>query len=129
MISVAERLWRRRRVTDAGCWEWTGATFTVTRGAGPYGKIGMGGRSGKQMLVHRVAYELLVGPIPEEEELDHLCRNTLCWRPTHLESVPHRVNLLRGEAPAAVNARKTVCLQGHPFVRRNRSGRRQCAEC
>lgn len=41
-------------------------------------------------------YELLVGPIPEGLTIDHLCRNTMCVNPDHLEPVTHRENLMRG---------------------------------
>lgn len=65
--------------------------------------------------VHRVVYERLIGPIPSGLEPDHLCRVRRCVCPFHLEPVPQRVNLLRGESFSAVNARKTVCPLGHPY--------------
>ena len=50
----------------------------------------------RQVLVHRLAYETLVGPIPEGLESDHLCRNHPCIRPRHIEPVTHAVNGQRG---------------------------------
>ena len=38
-------------------------------------------------LVHRVAFQLVVGDIPEGMWLDHLCRNRSCVNPSHLEPV------------------------------------------
>jgi len=38
-------------------------------------------------LSHRVAYEIVNGPIPLGLVLDHLCKNTLCINPLHLEAV------------------------------------------
>ena len=73
---------------------------------------------------HRVAYELLVGPIPDGLTLDHLCRVRHCVNPEHLEPVTHRENTLRGTGPTAENARKTHCLRGHALTH----GRR-CMTC
>jgi len=70
---------------------------------------------GKNHLVHRLMYERYVGPIPEDRELDHLCRTRNCANPIHLEPVTDQVNTLRGEGPAAINARKTTCPNGHPY--------------
>lgn len=53
--------------------------------------------NGRQPVAHRVAYEILVGPIPEGLELDHLCRNRKCYNPAHLEPVTRSENLRRGD--------------------------------
>lgn len=87
---------------------------------------------GKQRLVHRLAYAWLVGQIPAGLTLDHLCRNTVCVNPLHLEPVTHRVNVLRGQSGVAANARKTGCPQGHPFDEINTyhyRGQRHCRTC
>jgi len=70
-------------------------------------------------MVHRIAYEFALGPIPDGLTLDHLCRNTICCNPAHLEPVTLRVNTLRGTSPIADNARKTHCKNGHPFDEAN----------
>jgi hypothetical protein len=44
---------------------------------------------------HRFVYEWLVGPISEGLELDHLCSNTLCINPDHLEPVTGEENRRR----------------------------------
>lgn len=98
---------------------------------GGYVVIGAGGRL---RLIHRVAYELLAGPIPGGLELDHLCRNRACFNPAHLEPVTGRVNVLRGFGPAAKNARKKKCVHGHAFTAANiyvsKGGRiRVCRRC
>lgn len=107
-----------------GCWMWTGAR------AGGYGIVK---RTGSSRLVHRVVYELLHGPIPAGVEPDHLCRTPACVRPDHLELVDHRTNLLRGESPSAIHARKTHCIHGHPFSGENLyidpKGARICLIC
>lgn len=40
-------------------------------------------------------YEQEVGPIPEGLAIDHLCRQTSCVRPDHLEAVTYAENLHR----------------------------------
>lgn len=69
------------------CWFWTG-----TRSDEGYGSVRW---EGPMLKAHRVAYELLVGPIPEGLEIDHLCRVTSCVNPAHLEPVTPAVNVAR----------------------------------
>jgi hypothetical protein len=69
------------------CWEWRGAV-----GSSGYGVFHAG--PGLE-LAHRFAYEALVGPIPEGCDLDHLCGNTRCVNPAHLEPVTHAENVRR----------------------------------
>ena len=94
---LADRFWSKVQKQESGCWIWTG---TRTRDGG-YGQIRLPGLYapliGPMRLAHRVAYELLVGPIPAGLVLDHLCRNRRCVNPAHLEPVTQRVNIQRGE--------------------------------
>lgn len=91
----------RVEVIEGECWPWRGAlrptgygTFTLRRGSW---------RTSKP--AHRAVYELLVGPIPEGLEIDHLCSNPGCVNPEHLEPVTHLENVWRavrrrgGEVP------------------------------
>src|SRR4051812_41530336 len=88
-----------------GCWEWQG-----TKNSEGYGRITV---FRKNRRAHRIAYEAFVGPIPDGLSLDHLCRNTSCVNPAHLEPLPIKENILRGNGPPAINARKTHCKKGH----------------
>jgi hypothetical protein len=108
------RFWRKVDVpfTPGSCWTWTAGrngdgygTFQLTLAPHRYAAVG----------AHRLAYMALVGPIPEGTEIDHLCRNRLCVRPDHLEAVPHRVNILRGDGAAARAARRTHHKCGRPY--------------
>src|SRR5687767_12328790 len=102
------------------CWLWTG--YVAPHG---YGRVRY---QGKQYGVHRLMYALLVGPIPEGLQLDHLCRVRHCCRPEHLEPVTGRENVLRGVTLPAANARKTRCPQGHPLDA-VAAGDRRCSTC
>jgi hypothetical protein len=120
-----ERLLSRAIIDwDTGCWNWSGS---LRKG---YGRIRIGDRRPPS---HIAVYELLVGPIPEGLQIDHLCRNRACCNPAHLEPVTQRTNVLRGEAPTAVNAHKTHCVNGHEYDLINTyfrpSGGRDCRAC
>lgn len=109
-----------------GCWNWTG-----TRRADGYGYFR---RLPGTALVHRIAYKLLRGEIPAGQQLDHLCRNTSCVNPDHLEPVTAKVNTLRGYAPCARQARRTSCIRGHQFTPENTytppgDSKRYCRTC
>lgn len=69
------------------CWIWTGQI-----NPDGYGWFGL---AGKNELVHRYVYEMLVGPIPEGLEIDHLCMVRPCLNPPHLEAVTHAENTRR----------------------------------
>lgn len=107
------------------CWLWTAATNRHG-----YGMIRV---NGQLLRAPRVAYELLVGPIPPGLQIDHLCRVRACVNPSHLEPVTQKENILRGESPAAHHARKTQCAAGHSFDAANtyypKRGGRQCRVC
>jgi hypothetical protein len=88
------------------------------------------------MKAHRAVYELLVGPIPPDLPMDHLCGVTSCVNPAHLQIVTPRENVVRGRGPAtagARNAAKTQCPHGHPYdaanTRHDSAGRRRCRTC
>lgn len=129
-MKTVERFWSKVEKTET-CWLWIAPT-TVEG----YGTFGIGSRTdGTKRVVgaHRFAYELLVGPIPDGMELDHvkeLCGNRHCVNPAHLEPVVHKVNINRGK-----NARseKTHCPQGHEYAGDNlyisSFGFRQCRAC
>ena len=89
--------------------------------------------NGRLELAHRVLYEALHGPIANGYELDHLCRLRSCVNPRDIEVVTKKVNILRGESFAGVNARKTQCPSGHPLADENLKigwrGARICRIC
>lgn len=124
-MTFEDRFWAKvSPEPNSGCWLWTG--LCNPKG---YGRIMVDGR---HQLAHRVSYEMHVGPIQEDLEMDHLCRVRCCVNPAHLEAVTHAENSRRGEA--GINQRaKTHCPQGHPYSGENLytspNGRRECRTC
>jgi len=87
--SAHRRFWRR--VDKSGeCWEWKARPRYHSYAAFRAG--------GKPVGVHRFAFEEEYGPIPDGFQVDHLCSNTMCVRPSHLEAVTRSENVRRGHA-------------------------------
>jgi hypothetical protein len=121
---------------ETGCLLWDGRVD----GKG-YGYIKVGSRSDgtrHSVGVHRLAWELENGPVPDGLEVDHVkargCRYRHCANVAHLEPVTHRENVMRGDTLAAANAAKTRCIRNHEYDLINTrwdpvSGKRYCYEC
>lgn len=86
-MSSIDRFWSKVNKTDS-CWIWTATLYDSGYGRFRY--------NNKWNKAHRIAYNFLVGEIPEGLELDHLCRVRCCVNPDHLEPVTHRENMVRG---------------------------------
>lgn len=116
-----------RAEAEDGCWGWEGPTTESLR-PGParhvYGIMSVQRADGTHRYVraHVFSFELHTGPVPDGLQIDHLCRNTLCVRPSHLEAVTNKVNTDRGRAAEVNRARhlaKTHCKYGHPLAGHN----------
>lgn len=66
-------------------WLWTGAC--VSKG---YGSFWLNGRA---RGAHCAAWELFVGPIPFEYQVDHVCEVVNCVNPSHLQTITMHQNL------------------------------------
>lgn len=113
--------------TSGKCWVWTGSTSNKG-----YGRVHSDGRDGPVLLVHRVQYERYFGPIPADLTVDHLCRNTVCGNPAHMELVTAAENTRRGDSPGMVLHRAGVCARGHSVSihgYRSAKGKGYCRAC
>ncbi len=98
-IPLEVRFWRCvGPPTETGCTLWTG-----TRNKAGYGNIGKGDRN---VLAHRVAYEIAHGPIPARILVLHNCPggdNPACVNPAHLWLGTHADNAVdafaKGQSP------------------------------
>jgi len=133
-LTDEERFWRRVDVGHPlGCWEWTAGKTGAGYGAFAHEPRRPSGRL-TQTGSHRYAYQLLVGPVPDDAHLDHLCRRPECVNPDHLEIVSPRTNTLRGYGPSAKNATAKACANGHQLTSENvwlnpKTGARHCRPC
>src|ERR1700690_3349654 len=78
-----------------------------------YGRIWDGERMSS---VHRVAYELAKGAIPEGYQVDHKCRVLTCCNPAHLEAVTPYENFLRSESITRQYLLRRECPRGHSLI-------------
>jgi hypothetical protein len=113
VIPAVDRLLTKVAAGWGGCWIWTGPISKVT-GYGSF-TISRGHRGSP----HRMAYELLVGPIRPGLVVDHLCHNRdlgcpataaclhrRCINPQHLEAVTYSENTLR--SPFHISKRRAA---------------------
>lgn len=104
------------------CWIWTLSRNPVSG----YGQVYGGPGRSRMLLAHRVAYELVKGPIGPGLTVDHLCNVRVCVNPAHLDLCSIGVNSSRGAD------RRLTCKRGHswgpsPYV--HPSGYRRCRQC
>lgn len=72
------------------CWEWNKVLNSYGYGHFSY--------NGKTYIAHRFIYELLIGKLSSNLQLDHLCKNRKCVNPQHLEEVTSAKNVQRGKS-------------------------------
>ena len=129
---VEQRFWAKVGPHDdpTKCWLW----IAGKDGCG-YGTFNVDGR---KVGAHRFSYELHYHTIiPVGMTIDHVkargCASRCCVNPYHLEVVTLKINVHRSaDAPAAKNAKKMYCAQGHPFNKENTyvyPHGRVCREC
>lgn len=135
-----DKFWSLVNKTD-GCWLWTGGT--AGRPTHRYGALTFNGR--RHCKAHRVAYELVKGPIPDGQKVLHRCDVTLCVKPDDLFlgtqtdnmqdcAAKGRLNTINGLLAAnAAHRAKTHCPHGHPYsgdnLKINKKGARICRVC
>lgn len=85
--TLEDRFFRHIEKTDE-CWLWTGRL--VGKG---YGSLGLGGRGAKQILAHRLSYQIHKGQIPNGLVIMHKCDNPRCVNPEHLDAGTQSQNI------------------------------------
>lgn len=115
---VKERFFAKVEKTDT-CWNWTGAR-TARRPERPqapakpgYGSININGRP---FYAHRASWLMHNGPLIPGLVIDHLCENTLCVNPEHLQQVTNQENSMRSPRHSVNHGgyhKKTHCKYGH----------------
>jgi hypothetical protein len=76
--TLEQRFWTKVDKTHS-CWLWLGS-----KGTNGYGQFA---KDGVMKRAHRVAWELLIGPITPGRVLDHRCHVRHCVNPAHLQEV------------------------------------------
>lgn len=122
--TASERFWSKVIKDDeTGCWNFQGAPVNC-RG---YRQFRPGGAGTPKVYAYRFSYITMIGPVPDGLQLDHLCRNTQCVNPEHLDPVTPRENNLRRVVHI------TYCVRGHKFTSDNTytcsRGWRSCKKC
>ena len=109
---------------DDECWYWMSSINKKG-----YGNFWINGTS---KIAHRISYELFRGKIPQNLQVDHLCRNRRCVNPQHLELVTLQENVKRGNSGINMSSR-THCPKGHEYNKENTftnlNGSRVCKTC
>jgi len=108
-METIERFTKKYTVSDSGCWVWQASK-------NPFGYGFFNDK--KTHIAHRWAYQYFKGEIPKGLVIDHLCKNTSCVNPDHLEAVTQQINFLRGTAMSKIIS-KTHCKNGHEYTLEN----------
>lgn len=133
---VEFRFWSRVAYVGASpdeCWEWRTRKPLARHNSSRPGTYGRVSYEGRNQATHRVAWQMLVGPLTPDEHVDHMCENDICVNVRHLQPKPLFDNVARSPKQIAMlNRAKMHCPQGHPYDEANtevRDGRRHCLTC
>ncbi len=123
-IPISERLESRiERVTESGCWIWTGA---LTDSGYGILSLRVKGRKGPvPTRAHRLSYVEHFGPIADDDCVLHRCDVRPCVNPDHLflgdrlDNARDMINKGRDKSQSTINRAKTHCKNGHELSEDN----------
>jgi hypothetical protein len=108
--SLEERLFEKTE-WQGECLVWTG--YVNEDG---YGRFSEGGHQGRMVMVHRVAWELVHGPIPDGMRVLHSCDNPPCVLDEHLFLGTQADNVQDMLSKGRASGQSlTECKAGHPL--------------
>jgi len=114
---IVERFLSKVNYTDF-CWNWNGGQDD--KGYGIFVVVTNG-----QQYAHRVSYTIFKGEIKNGMQIHHICRNTICVNPDHLEMVTQKENWKNRIMPPP----KRRCKNGHEDYITTSTGVRLCRKC
>ncbi|MFD6893481.1 hypothetical protein ACFWB0_02880 [Rhodococcus sp. NPDC060086] len=104
------------------CWVWRGKLSTS--GRHPQARV-----AGHRVEAYRAVWELYRGPIPRGQVVNRDCGRRNCVNPLHMSLSSFAETNRRGNSPSAINARKRLCPEGHPYPPYEPGETRVCAIC
>lgn len=108
-------------VPESGCWLWTAACMP-----NGYGTFRLPNRN---MLAHRVAFELFKGPLPDGLQVLHHCDVPCCVNPYHLFAGTQNDNVKDMIGKNRQFWDKDRCRSGHERNEKNTNKWGLCREC
>jgi hypothetical protein len=110
-MNIIGRFRAKVAVDSNGCWIWQASKL----------KSGYGlftNENRKTVTAHRWIWEYTHGAIPDEMVIDHICRNTSCVNPKHLQVITQSENIKRS-LTVIRRSERTHCRNGHEFTPQN----------
>ena len=112
-MTIKERLLNNRKIDETtGCWLWVGSI----KNSG-HAQISI---KGKLEHIHRISYEIFIGPLKNDCLHKTICPNKHCFNPEHLyDGNQHKNTMDSIKTGTHFMAAKTYCKRGHEFTLEN----------